>query len=77
MTIKLFEDGDKRSLSVVFQNKQSTFSVEVEPKVIYHYDENFNLIELEIHNPALIDPILKELGEILNDPDIKIIRKVA
>jgi hypothetical protein len=77
MTIKLFEDGDKRSLSVVFQNKQSSFSVEVEPKVIYHYDDSFNLVELEIHNATLIDPILKELSEILKDPEIKIIRKVA
>ena len=51
--------------------------MEIQPGLIQKYDENLNLIRIEVKDPHLINSIIEKLDEIIEKPGIKVIRKVA
>lgn len=80
MVIKLFQEKQTKktvSLIIEFSDQTSNFSVEIQPGLIQRYDENLNLIRIEVKDSNLIDRIIEKLDEIIEKPGIKIIRKVA
>ncbi|MBI1882724.1 MAG: hypothetical protein HYS08_00755 [Chlamydiae bacterium] len=77
MIIRLYEEKDVRSLVIELYDKVAIFSVEIQKDLFYHYDENLNLTRIEVRDTKLIDPILKELEELLKSSEIKIIKKAA
>jgi hypothetical protein len=77
MTIKLCESAKSKILLIELYNKPSTFCVEMQPDVLYSYNDNFDLIKIEVRNPQMIKPLLNELHSLLDHSDIKIIREVA
>ncbi len=78
MTIRVREENHEvKYVLIELSEAVSTFSVEVEPGLVYHYDENFNPTQIEVKDPNMIEPLLKGLQEVLQDPNVKIIRKAA
>ncbi len=78
MTIRVREENHEvKHVLIELSEAVSTFSVEVEPGLIYHYDEQLNPTQIEVKDTALIEPFLKGLQEVLKDPNVKIIRKAA
>ena len=80
MVIKLFQEKQNQktvSLLIEFSDQKSNVSVEIQPGLIQKYDENLNLIRIEVKDPHLINSIIEKLDEIIEKPGIKVIRKVA
>lgn len=78
MTIRLREENHQvKHVLIELSEEVSTFSVEVQPGLIYHYNEALNPTQIEVRDPSLIEPLLKGLEELLQDPEVKIIRKAA
>jgi len=80
MIIQLFQEKKTKktvALTIEFSDQASNLSVEVQPGLMHRYDENLNLIRIEIKDLSLINLILEKLDEVIEKPGIKIIRKVA
>lgn len=78
MIIRLYEEKNVRTrLTIELYERESTFSVEMQKGLLYHYDKDLVLIRIDVRDPTLINNLMKELEEVLNDSEIKIIRKVA